>query len=234
MTLNTICNACRGVDHANHSEVVQAVPEGMLGGSKCTCDGECMDGRYYSVDPQTGSFMDAVRQLPWFGERTEANSAFMVALSNPRIVGPVNQEEMESIMTLMRPVAKPVRDRSDEEMEKIDLEELKDAILALESGKAQPIGPAFYEREVQSGDRAGEKVPAATRAKGFGNKVRAALTDTYPDDFLVKGGRQGRNGEPVDTSRILVQSAQLKWEAGDTGGTGEFALLSLRDVDAPS
>lgn len=46
MSRNTICNACQDGDHKRHHRVVQAVPEGMLGGSVCVCGGECADGRY--------------------------------------------------------------------------------------------------------------------------------------------------------------------------------------------
>ena len=46
MTYLTICDACQDGDHSRHYRVVQAVPEGMLGGSVCRCQGECADGRY--------------------------------------------------------------------------------------------------------------------------------------------------------------------------------------------
>lgn len=48
MTRLTICNACQMGDHGHHRKVVQAVPEGMIGGSVCKCNGECTDGRYES------------------------------------------------------------------------------------------------------------------------------------------------------------------------------------------
>jgi hypothetical protein len=37
-------------DHKRHREVVQAVPEGMIGGAVCKCKGECVDGRYESKE----------------------------------------------------------------------------------------------------------------------------------------------------------------------------------------
>jgi hypothetical protein len=46
MVLLTICSACRGGRHAEHHRVIQAVPEGMIGGTACRCEGECADGRY--------------------------------------------------------------------------------------------------------------------------------------------------------------------------------------------
>ena len=44
MAYLTYCNACCDGDHDNHREVVQAVPEGMVGGAICKCQGECRDG----------------------------------------------------------------------------------------------------------------------------------------------------------------------------------------------
>lgn len=35
------CIACQYGDHAGHVEVTQAVPEGMLGGGRCECEGDC-------------------------------------------------------------------------------------------------------------------------------------------------------------------------------------------------
>jgi hypothetical protein len=37
----TECIACQAGDHDGHEEVVQAVPEGVMGGAKCLCRGEC-------------------------------------------------------------------------------------------------------------------------------------------------------------------------------------------------
>jgi len=50
MSFNTICTPCQMGEHQRHHRVVQAVPEGMMGGSVCTCKGECVDGRYESKD----------------------------------------------------------------------------------------------------------------------------------------------------------------------------------------
>jgi hypothetical protein len=41
MVLLTYCLACKYGDHERHTEVIQAAPEGMLGGSRCKCQGEC-------------------------------------------------------------------------------------------------------------------------------------------------------------------------------------------------
>lgn len=46
MVLLTICSACRGGKHDEHRRVIQAAPKGMIGGSACRCEGECVDGRY--------------------------------------------------------------------------------------------------------------------------------------------------------------------------------------------
>jgi hypothetical protein len=43
MALITDCLACQYGDHDHHSEIIQAVPEGMLGGAMCGCNGECRD-----------------------------------------------------------------------------------------------------------------------------------------------------------------------------------------------
>lgn len=50
MTRLTICSPCQTGDHDRHYRVVQAVPEGVIGGSICTCEGECVDGRYKSKE----------------------------------------------------------------------------------------------------------------------------------------------------------------------------------------
>lgn len=44
--LQTICSACEMGRHQDHVDVIQAPPPGMLGGSSCYCEGECVDGRY--------------------------------------------------------------------------------------------------------------------------------------------------------------------------------------------
>lgn len=35
------CISCQYGDHEGHTEVTQAVPEGMLGGGRCECKGDC-------------------------------------------------------------------------------------------------------------------------------------------------------------------------------------------------
>ena len=37
------CIACQHGRHERHREVIQAVPEGMMGGAKCRCEGECVE-----------------------------------------------------------------------------------------------------------------------------------------------------------------------------------------------
>lgn len=46
MVLLGICGDCQYGNHDDHRRVIQAAPEGMLGGSACRCEGECTDGRY--------------------------------------------------------------------------------------------------------------------------------------------------------------------------------------------
>jgi hypothetical protein len=41
MTLRVLCSACQFGRHAEHQRVVQAVPEGMMGGAMCPCTGDC-------------------------------------------------------------------------------------------------------------------------------------------------------------------------------------------------
>ncbi len=36
------CDGCRMGDHKRHYRVIQAVPEGMMGGVVCDCRGECV------------------------------------------------------------------------------------------------------------------------------------------------------------------------------------------------
>lgn len=48
MALRTICSACQMGEHDRHHRVVQAAPEGGVGGSVCVCEGDCADGRYES------------------------------------------------------------------------------------------------------------------------------------------------------------------------------------------
>ena len=37
------CIACQYGRHEDHTEVIQTVPDGMLGGMVCPCRGECID-----------------------------------------------------------------------------------------------------------------------------------------------------------------------------------------------
>lgn len=44
MAFITTCAACQMGDHDRHQHVVQPVPEGVLGGSVCGCQGDCKPG----------------------------------------------------------------------------------------------------------------------------------------------------------------------------------------------
>lgn len=57
-----ICTACQYGEHAGHREAIVNPPPGMLGGSRCVCKGECVDGRY--MPKQMASL------LAWAKERT--------------------------------------------------------------------------------------------------------------------------------------------------------------------
>lgn len=46
--LNSICVACQYGYHDSHINIIQVAPPGLLGGVRCTCKGECVDGRYKS------------------------------------------------------------------------------------------------------------------------------------------------------------------------------------------
>lgn len=46
---NTICIGCQHGEH-HSTDVIQNPPKGALGGSRCRCEGECVDGRY--IPPQ--------------------------------------------------------------------------------------------------------------------------------------------------------------------------------------
>jgi hypothetical protein len=37
------CIPCQHGDHAGHHRIVQTVPEGMMGGQECHCEGECVE-----------------------------------------------------------------------------------------------------------------------------------------------------------------------------------------------
>lgn len=51
------CMACRFGDHANQQRVVQAAPEGMLGGAECPCEGGC------EPDPELASMITTTALL---------------------------------------------------------------------------------------------------------------------------------------------------------------------------
>lgn len=60
MVMLVLCAACREGCHAEHHEVVQAVPEGMIGGCACPCTGECQG----NPEPQPDVFDGEPLALP--------------------------------------------------------------------------------------------------------------------------------------------------------------------------
>jgi hypothetical protein len=77
MSLLTICTPCQMGDHKRHHRVVQAAPEGGVGGSVCTCEGECIDHRYeLESTKRIGTLIDDAAtghdaRIPSNAERTE-------------------------------------------------------------------------------------------------------------------------------------------------------------------
>jgi hypothetical protein len=66
----TECPPCQMGDHKHHHEVVQAVSEGMMGGSRCLCKGECVER-----GPRPDPAMDAVaKALARMHARVERSS----------------------------------------------------------------------------------------------------------------------------------------------------------------
>lgn len=57
MAYLTYCPPCSMGDHSQHYHVVQAVPEGVYGGSVCRCQGECKDFEPY-VPPYVDAMID--------------------------------------------------------------------------------------------------------------------------------------------------------------------------------
>jgi len=43
MTLVHDCIPCQHGFHEEHHRIVQTVPEGMMGGQECHCEGECVE-----------------------------------------------------------------------------------------------------------------------------------------------------------------------------------------------
>lgn len=52
MVLFANCIPCQYGHHEHHHEVVQAVPEGMIGGVRCECKGECVEREKRRPIPQ--------------------------------------------------------------------------------------------------------------------------------------------------------------------------------------
>jgi hypothetical protein len=57
--LETVCTSCEFGEH-DRCQGGQAAPEGVLGGWRCRCEGECVDGRY--VSPQFEATTQAIRE----------------------------------------------------------------------------------------------------------------------------------------------------------------------------
>ncbi len=65
MVALTLCIPCQYGDHEHHHEVVQVAPEGMLGGARCPCEGDC-------VDTWTTDTLKALGlAVPWSREPTD-------------------------------------------------------------------------------------------------------------------------------------------------------------------
>lgn len=60
MVLLILCFACRDGDHSGHQETLQAVPEGMIGGTRCPCKGDCAGNR----DPEMEMLRAMFSSLP--------------------------------------------------------------------------------------------------------------------------------------------------------------------------
>jgi hypothetical protein len=85
MVLLTYCLACKYGDHERHTEVIQAAPEGMLGGSRCKCQGECKHFAKHFAPPvgpysrarelYEGAVSDAARTLADDNERLREENA---------------------------------------------------------------------------------------------------------------------------------------------------------------
>jgi hypothetical protein len=43
MAIKTICVGCQDGEHSRHQRIVQAPPEGGVGGAICDCEGECRE-----------------------------------------------------------------------------------------------------------------------------------------------------------------------------------------------
>lgn len=54
--LETLCTACQYGNH-HHQSAIGRPPKGTLGGARCRCEGECVDGRY--IPEQFKNFIEA-------------------------------------------------------------------------------------------------------------------------------------------------------------------------------
>lgn len=56
-----MCTSCQHGDHEGHQRVVQAAPEGMMGGVVCGCKGECQGKPARHVQRQMDVIARAMR-----------------------------------------------------------------------------------------------------------------------------------------------------------------------------
>ena len=61
MSRNQECSGCQMGNHKRHRRVVQAVPEGMIGGVVCPCKGECKDKTWEDMARSIGAYDLLVR-----------------------------------------------------------------------------------------------------------------------------------------------------------------------------
>jgi hypothetical protein len=61
MVLLAFCSACKAGNHREHNRVVQAAPEGVMGGVACPCKGECEAMPLEQRDPQMARLLSGFR-----------------------------------------------------------------------------------------------------------------------------------------------------------------------------
>lgn len=63
MSLLIYCSGCKIGEHEHHHRIVQAAPEGMLGGAVCPCQGECVDQTWEQKARNIGA-LDLLKRYP--------------------------------------------------------------------------------------------------------------------------------------------------------------------------
>jgi len=107
MVLLTYCIPCQHGDHEHHHEVVQAVPEGMLGGVKCRCKGECVER--HTANPLTRTCPlcdgDGCEECDRTGQKVrthiDAGDGITISVSGS---APLSAETVEAFKALARAV----------------------------------------------------------------------------------------------------------------------------------